>query len=381
MAAANDPVLDRPVPERATNGEFVKALETQISASWDNVELRTILHRLADTHKTAVLLDRGIDPNRNLDLDLGYQRLLAGFAKVAKEASANLSVLGNTIYVGPPARIAKLRTLELLRREELSSKRDRLGNGRILALSQKRTVHWNDLDEPRQIIEELAEAAGIAIVNPEAISHDLWAGATLPDATLTQALSLILIQFDLTFAWNEDATQIRLIPVPEKVAVERVYTPADGPSPRAPRAARERFLENAARAWKQQYPGLTAQVDLAENRVLLSGTLEQHEALSGEGPITQKANSPAGKSPPLEKRAFTLLIERVRVIDLMKKLEESDVEFRYDKDLFAARRIDLEQTIDMDVKKADADEFFRAMFDPLGVKFSFKGHSVTLEPK
>ena len=378
---ASEPVLDRPVPTRAVGTAFKKALESQFSANWENVEVRTILRGLAETHKTAVLLDRGVDPTRKMVLQLGYQKLIAGFSRVATEASAEIRILGNTVYVGPAGRASKLRTLEHLRTFEISSNKDRLEKTRVRAVTRERTIHWNDLDEPRQILKELADDAGITIVNLDVVPHDLWAGATLPRASFAEAASLILIQFDMTFLWNADATQIQLVRVPEKVAVEKAYAPQGGPSPRASKVVRERFLKDAAKTWEQQNPGMSAKVDLQGNRVLLSGTLEQHESLTGVNSITAKANTPAGKSPPLERRAFTLPKQRYRVIDLMKVLEKSDVTFKYDPAAFAARKIDLETVIEVEVTKADADEFLGAIFDPIGVRFSYQGHTVTLSPK
>jgi hypothetical protein len=373
-------VLDRPVPERVSGPLFAKALETKISASWRNVELRTILNRLADEHQTAVVLDRGIDPTQELDLDIDYQPLEAAFRVVAKSAGAELSILGNTIYVGPAKRVAKLRTLEHLRTRELHTKEDRLPPGRALALSRADTAHWNDLDEPRQLVIDLANNAGIAVVNPDAVPHDLWATGTLPKASIAEALTLILIQFDLTFAWSEDTAQIRLIPVPEVVTVEKPYAPKGAPSPKASREARERFLENAAKTFEEQHKGLTCRADVDNNRLLIAATLEQHEILSGSDPAHAAAHA-SEKFPPLSKRQFTLRIERVPATALIKKLEESGIVFKYDPAQLAAKNINLDDPISMDVNKADADEFFKAFCEPLGLKFSLSNVTVTLTPK
>jgi hypothetical protein len=378
---ANEAVLNRPVPQRATGAIFTKALETKVSASWRNVELRTILHRLAEEHQTAVLLDRSINPNQELDLDLPYQPLLAGFGVVAKSAEAELCVLGNTIYIGPANRVRKLRTLKHLRAREPFAIEDRLPPGRTLELSRSETVHWNDLDEPQQLVVNLAAGAGMTVANPEAIPHDLWAIATLPKATVTEALSLILIQFDLTFAWNTDATEIRLVPIPEIVTVEKAYTPAGGPSQRASRAAWEKFLNAAAKSWEQQLPGATCRADAENQCLLVSATLEQHETLASHDRNKPLENQLPGKTPAIRNRQFTLRIERVPASALIKKLEESGIKFSYDPALLAARNINLDDPISMDVKQAEADEFFKALCDPLGLKFSIDDVTVTLAPK
>lgn len=382
VMAGEAPVLNRPIPQRVTGRELRKVLETRTSASWRFVELRTILNRLAQQNQIAILLDRTIDPTQELDLDLGYQSLNSVFQRIAQASSADLRIVGNTIYIGPPQRVAKLRTLEHLRSQEPLVVKDQLPKGRVLALiSRGKTVHWNDLDEPRQIVRDLAQNAGITIVNPEVIPHDLWATGTLPKATVTEALSLLLLQFDLTFAWSSDTTKIRLIPIPETVAVERAYAPAGGPSSRAARSVRERFLKQAVEKWKLQYPGLTAEVDVENNHVLLSATLEQHEAIERGNQLPGKAKPVGKKPPPLEKRVFTLRKSRYRVRDLMKTLADTGVKFQYDEAQLTAKNIDLNTVIPLEVSKADADEFLHAIFDPLRMKFTIKHLTVTLQPE
>ncbi len=381
VSAAEEPVLDQPVPDRLSGALLQKKLEIFFSSSWENEELRRILDRLADEYKTAVLLDRSVDPNQKLDLNIGYQPLWSGFGAVAQSASAGLCLAGNTIYVGPPERAGKLRTLIYLRSGKPLAADAKLSAGQALALSRVETVHWNDLDEPRQIAVELANRAGVKIVNPQAIPHDLWASATIPQASFAEAMSLVLIQFDLTFAWNEQATEIRLIPVPKTVGIEKPYTPAGGPSKRASLAARERFLEGVAKSYEQQFPGITCRLDVEHHQIWIKATLEQHEALKNLGQAKPKGNPPAAKVPPVRRREFTLHIEQVKAGDLLKKLEESGIIIKYDSQQLAAKGIDLDQRINMDVEKAKADEFFRKICDPLGLKFAIDNVTVTLSPK
>ncbi len=380
-AWAEEPVLNRPVPDRLTGAPLRKALATYFSSSWENEELRIILHRLADEYKTAVLLDRSLDPNQKLTLDIGYQALSSGFGAVAQSASAGLCLAGNTMYIGPPERAAKLRTLMSLRSQEPIAAEAKLPPGRGLALSRVETVHWNDLDEPKRIAIDLAKRAGVSIVNPEAIPYDLWASATIPQASFAEAMSLILIQFDLTFAWNADTTKIQLVPVPKSVGVEKSYSPAGGPSQRASAAVRERFLESVAKAYNQQFPGITCRVDVEHHQIWIKATLEQHEALRNAGQAKPQANPPAAKVPPVRRREFTLRIEQVKAGDLFKKLEETGINMKYDSRQLAAKGIDLEQRINIDVEKAKADEFFRTICDPLGLKFAIDNLTVTLTPK
>ena len=69
--------------------------------------------------------------------------------------------------------------------------------------------------------------------------HDLWAAADLPPISLVDRLTLIAIQFDLTFKVAEHGKRLELVPVPENEsgAFRRAGTAQRCPVP-APSAAR-----------------------------------------------------------------------------------------------------------------------------------------------
>ena len=83
----------------------------------------------------------------------------------------------------------------------------------------------------------------------------------------------------------------------------------------------------------------------------------------------------------MDRRQFTLKIKDVSARDLMTELEKSGVMFEFDPDVLAAARIDLNQFVALDVRKLTADEFFHALFDPLGVQFTMDGLTVKLRAK
>ena len=94
-------------------------------------------------------------------------------------------------------------------------------------------------------------------------------------------------------------------------------------------------------------------------------------------------NSPIKIEPPqpLQQQLFTLKAERVPLIALIKKLEESAINFDYDSDELKKAGVDLEQKVQIDVKKASAKEFFKLLFDPVGLEFQIDHLTVTLKPK
>ena len=86
-----------------------------------------------------------------------------------------------------------------------------------------RSSHWDDLTEPRQLVDALAEEAGVEILGVERIPHDLWPAADLPPLSWIDRLTLIAAQFELSFELDKTGRRAQLVPMPEDVAVVRSY--------------------------------------------------------------------------------------------------------------------------------------------------------------
>ena len=369
-AAETEAVLDRPVPPRIVSTKLEKTLDQAFSPSWNNVELRTILRSISRAGQIAILLDRRIDPTVILAVDFNNQTIRTGLEEIAERVSAGATVAGNTVMIGPPESMAKLRTLVKLRFDELSDKSLKLPKRRRFNLSRRRTIHWNDLDRPRDLIQQIAARYRLEIRGLEKVPHDLWAAATLPKVNCGEALSLILIQFDLTFAWTERAAGIEIVPVPQHVAIEKAYQP------------RGKTAKAAVRQWQQFIKGLQAEVK--GERVIVRGTVEQHEAVRDLlKPSRKRKRSKAASRPiPLRQQMFTKArFIRQPANAILKKLQSDGIIVKYDAKLLDAAGIDLNQQITVDVKRVTADELFQAICDPLGLKFSIDDMTVTLTPK
>lgn len=360
---------DRPIPELLVDEEFESELDLAISATWDNVGLRDIARRIGENRQISILLDRRLDPSREVPFEVNNETVLDVLQQIAAKVAARCSVVSSTVYLGPPESAARLRTLIALRTGELFDKSLMVPPGRRFELDARQTLHWNDLDRPADLIRTIAKAYGLEVAGLEQVPHDLWAGATLPAVSAAEALSVILTQFDLTFAWTEGAAGIRIVPIPEEVYLERTYSTRGLP----PAKAAEKL---AARV-----PDL--QIEPQRDKLLVRGTLEQQEAVDRLlNPKRQTAATDEPDGPvPLSQQEFTLRVQAVRARALFRKLEESGVELDYDADVLDAAGIDLDQRIDMDVTKVTAEEFFQAICEPLGLKFTIDGAAVTLEPK
>jgi len=352
-----------------TGDAFEETLSLPISAAWRNVSVREVMTKIAEQREVSLLLDRRIDPSRILELEAADQPLLHVLDELAATSRAVALPLASTVYIGPPAAAERLKTLIALRSDELQGSASGVSAARRRELFERQTLSWNDLDRPIDILQQIAGRHRIELRGTEQIPHDLWAGATLPEVTLCEALSLILIQFDLTFAWEKGAAAVTLLPAPAEVVLERTYTLT---------AAQRR--EGAAR-WTTAVEGMD--VRLEGNRLVARGSLEQHEQLVGKlDPSKAPRAKPMTDAPvTLDRREFTLRIRDVPARALMRELEKAGIVFRYDAQALAEKNIDLDQRIEVSVMKVRAEEFFTAVFKPLGLRFEIDGVTVTLIPE
>jgi hypothetical protein len=360
-------VRERPVPTLYSGPRFHAELERSLAGSWSNVELRSVLNKIANERRIAILLDRRIDPTVQLPIDLANRPLRDGLQDVARLAEAAVSVAEPVVYIGPTHSARVLRTAIELRTRELHADDNSISEKRRFELTKRHTLHWQDLDTPSAILQRVADQYRLTIRGREFVSHDLWAGSTLPDVNAIEALSLVLIQFDLTFTWAEAGQVVELVKIPEQVLVDRRHR------------VKGRSLAEALKLLKQRWPNLELQSS-GGSELVVRATVEDHETmttlLNGSSKKSIAITGPA----PIRQRRFTLKVDQIPVRDLMKKLEESDIIFEYDAAALKTSGIDLGQSIRLEIEKASADEFFKAIFGPLHLSVEIDDLTVRLAP-
>jgi len=371
LGAAEPPVdVQRPEPRLVTGEEFQSALQRPITATWRHVPLRSLLNALSKEREISILLDRRVDPDRELPWDFTGRPLVTELADLAARHGAALSVLPNAVYIGPPDAVRKLRTIVHQREEELLAIAKSKDSGRDLELLRKSVLNWGDLARPADLVSRVASAYRLNVERIDQIPHDLWAGATVPSATAIESLMVVLIQFDLMFDWTDNLAGMRIVRTPEKFAIMRVYSPKN--------------LDpvKTVEQWSAALPG--AQIASRNGKILVTGSIEEHEAVEAllRPRLLNGATDPTTASPaPLNRQTFTLKVQQVPVRAVMQELEKRGVIFRYDARALAAAGVDLDTRINLDVEKLDADAFFRAVFDPLKLKFQIDRLTVTLSPR
>lgn len=365
-------LLNREIPRYLTERNFRQALTKPLSASWSNVGIREIIQRIGETHNISIILDRQIDPSLKLKIDLQNQTLEQGLAQIAELVQARTIIVGSNIFIGPAAEVSKLKTLLQLKSDALHELADsqKALKSRVIQLSRNQTFHFQDLDTPAEILQNITNAYQIKIDNEQLVPHDLWSNFSMVSVNATESLSLILIQFDLTYEWVGEAASIRLTAVPDKVQIKRTY-PLRGKS-----------IDAVTAQIKDQFPDL----ELTSSGKLLSvlaamDVHEQIEQLLNPQKTVRPIRAGVGETVPLNRRKFTLRVKKVPVLAIMQKLEQSGIEFEYDKQELAKADINLLQLIDVAVVDADAREFFDALFSDFKLDYKMQGVKITLTPQ
>lgn len=345
-------------------------LDQPVVATWKNSELRFAAKALSIERRIPLVFDRRLDPNRTFSLEANDPSLRETFRRLAAVSGGGISITSQTVYLGPLASAGRLRTLIALRHADIQRGAAKLSATRRKALTGPRPVSWQDLDSPQEIVQRIAGERDLRIQHLERVPHDLWAANDLPAVSLAEALTLVLIQYDLTFQLNPAGTSLELVPIPEKVALEKKWA--------LPRTK----VEAITRAVQEELPQVVTTASAEE--LVAQGTQEQLEALERmirmmtEGTGTKKkTNSPS----PLSKRRFTFQAKDAPVSAILEKISSTGIEFVYDRAELKRRGIDIDQLVAIDVKDAPPEELFERLLSPLKIAFKVDGLKVTLSPE
>lgn len=320
------------------------------------------MRQLSDSQRISIVLDRRIDPTQSIELTLpptplrdivSAARWQSGWRDVCHRKCRLCGTEGLREKTSHAGRASELRSVKLTWRNRPTS------------LTQTKTFLWQNLDRPRDMLKEVADKFKIEIDGLDQRPHDLWAKTSLPQVTATEALSLLLVQFDSTFEFVSDRAAIRIVSIPEQVLIERSY----------PVLANSPVILDAAR---KQFPDV--ELEQSGAKLIARGTVErQTEIAAWLKPGNQKTSKPPDK--PLSERRFTVKQRNAALGDVIKTFTDYGVKIEYDPKPFADAGISLDQKIDIDVKDVSAETLFRKLCEPLGIEVTIDDETVRLQPK
>lgn len=332
-----------------TGPAFRRQLEHPLdSLTWSERQLRDGLTNLSKATEIAIVLDRRIDPNQTIELSIAKEPLQLVLAKIGGQAKAQMTTVGSCVYLGPPQTADKLATLAAIRRNDVAP----LAADVKLRLLKTQAWQWNELAEPRQLLNDLAKQAGVSVQNPQLIPHDLWPAQSLPPLTWVERMSLLLAGFGLTFEIGGQGTAIRLVPMPDSVVLDRTYNTRSDAADLAAQLAR---IVPQARIRTE--PG----------KLHVSAAQDDHDKierlLAGQSVKSVKPVKPGTGGG--EKR-YTLTVENQPAGAVLKTVAGSlGKELKYDPSLLDK----LKRNTSFNVKDVTLDELMKKTLEPLGLTY------------
>jgi hypothetical protein len=346
--------------EWLTGPELIQRLSDPIDLVWSEDPMRNALASLARVQNVAVLIDRRVDPGRKITLSLKQSPLGESLAAIAMTGELGVTLAGPLAYFGPVGPTAKLRTLIFLREEEAR----KLPSAAAKIFFQAKPLAWADFSRPREILERLGRENQLSISGLESIPYDLWAAADLPPMTLVERLSILAVQYDLTFNYSSESNRIELVPAPRDIRLVRSY-----PGGRKPEQAAKRFAELAPQA----------EIEVVGDKVIVKGLLEDHQRIEAPRPPPGRASA-KNTASNLDDKGFTLTVTEQPIGPFLKQLaKQLGLQLQMDESALERAGIALDRRVSFKVEDATIDELLQAAIKETPLKFRRQGHVLIVE--
>ena len=334
--------------EPLTGKAFHQKLASYTPLTWQQAPLGKQLQRFADHHRMTVWLDRRVDPQQKVSVDLAPSSLESLFYQIAQHLELGVAIIDHIVYIGPRA------TTERLESSAASSAAAaaRLPQGVRSGLQRRATTQWPLLTTPREALQKVAMASGLAWSSLDAVPHDLMPARRLAGLTTSDQLCLLLAGFDLTYRWSKE-DGLTLAPLPAVELKTQTYT--------AP-PERRVLLTDVLR----MYPSATSKA--TERSLVVRGPVGLHRAIQR----TLRAKPPVLGAPGSGRHT---LKAKGMLGNLAKQLS-----LKLGLQLEMAPGVNLTQQVAFEVHDATAEQLFQALAQAAKLKASLKGGTIYITP-
>ncbi|MCA9076332.1 MAG: STN domain-containing protein [Planctomycetaceae bacterium] len=358
---------DEPVPP-LTGSRLRDELQKPINVTLPQIRVRDCLKRLSEIHQIAILLDRRVDPDQQIDVQLSQVTLDEGLEFLAELIDADATVVSGTIVIAPPQALDRMRTEIAIQHQLLHDSPVEAAQKQSFALLVGKTLRWDDLTKPSDLLASIAEQFDVTVTDIDLIPHDLWAAGVMNDVSAIEALTLVAGQFELSCQWSDDFLTVQLVPANGRQTIERTHS-----------VNAKRFAE-----MKSILPEVVplAEVAYRQGRLSVIATVGEHERIASLlKPEQEDSATPTPVSVPLRNRTFTLKTEQAAVGAILRTLESQGTQIEYDPAALRAAGVSLNEKITLNLEQATADEFFQAVCQPVGLQYEIEGQTLRLSPR
>jgi hypothetical protein len=335
--------------------DFAATLQAPGSGTWKQVALREVITDLADVHRIFLLLDRRIDPDQQFDYTPPHGSLEVTLRGIAAHLKLGIAIGDGWVYFGPPDAAKKLRTLIALREAEAEAIYPRT---QLAAWTRRAPLAWTKAQAPRELVADQLDKF-VKIVNPETIVPDLWAAANWPPLTLCERLALCLIQFDLTWQWQDEGQTLKFVPLPAEVSITKQYTVADP----APFVAKLKEFQ-------------ITKLEVTGKVVKLTGSAEEQQ-IAADLAAGKQARKVAVKQ---DTQRFTLTANNP-VKNILREVARSQgLTLEIDEAALQKEGQPLDRQIKLEVREVTREELLTKVLEGSGLAYEIKDQKLIIKP-
>jgi hypothetical protein len=323
--------------------------------------LRDAVSRTASVFGASIFVDRRVDPNERVTLNVAAASLDDVLQSIAALKMLGTSRLEQLRYLGPKPAAAQLRTVAAICGDEVA----KLPATVRADLERKGRLAWARLTEPRALVTSLAAQRGWRIAGAERIPHDLWPAGALPELSASQQLTVLLIGFDLTVSVQASTRKLEIVPL-KPTTMRRRY-PLTGQ------------LSDPTGLLNQELPDAVVRVD--GRTVVVDALAEEHQRLSEL--LRGRAARRRPSQPQREtQQVYTLRVEEQPVGVVLRQLAER-LNWTIDVDEASLRTAgrSLDVRVTFAVENSSQDELLEALLRPAGLDYRRDGERLRIVPR
>lgn len=335
----------------------------------EGITLRLVLEQLCTARKLAWVADRRLDLDQSVSCDATDVPLSEIISHLLEPLQAQAVVVGSTIVIGPSESTRWLRTL---------TDRQRLAVQHVQNLATAKTlrtgmdIHWEELTQPRELVNQVLEQRRLRIQRLDDIPYDLWNRGDLVGVTAGELLTILVWQYDLQVEWKPNGEGV-LNPLIVPLTTQRSV----------------RLTASQKASIPEMFPDLTWTPALTsaslDRPYQATGRLEELESLEkwlrdAKSPVTSRPRT--GEAAEWRQRKFaTFRTDGAPLIQVLKQLKEQKLPIEWDEEQLVAFGVDLQTAITVDLKQAGLEEMVQVICEQAGLEYKVTADAISLSPK
>ncbi|MDR1384996.1 MAG: hypothetical protein LBJ67_14270 [Planctomycetaceae bacterium] len=364
-----------------------------IHFSSNGAPIRETLTQFAESHHLGFLLDRQIDPEMPLVVEIPQATVSSVFAQIAEKYHLGFCEFETTAYIGSEESADFLRILVALRKQQFSKLPKEKNDVFLNPISFRVEL----LDTPKITLKRLCDKIGLDGTAFEKLPHDQLSAMHFPQESPNTILALLLIGFDEMYLISKNGDKLASVAIPKDQIMTREYA-----------GSFYSFLQKNDlqkifhKVTDVQIEAINEKQSSTKNKETVSGIRvkaslrelakieRQIQKIAGE---SQKTLSQANDHLPqtinneivtndaaarLKNKVFTAKVDAGLETVLQEYARQMQLNLTIDEKSFTVKNIRLDTRILVDLQKVTYTELFEKCLAPVGGKFRITGNDITV---